>query len=208
MSRASAWSAQSSPSTLLVGSRWRMPSHCPVVPGYCLWVCAARLQTSDAGEIRCSIRGSTLFLAGPLPAGGRAIYVLNGRRWAMLKLAIASILSVLFVPSVVRSDEIVSRCGVTASGFVRTSKETICIYDRLEPLASGSSGSSSYSQPATSTSSPVVSGGTGGAGGSGIPQPIAGGSRGSLYSQSRNLYGPRGGCFRLNSRGNKDYGAC
>jgi hypothetical protein len=126
----------------------------------------------------------------------------------MLKLAIISILSVIFAPSVVRSDEIVSRCGVAASGFVRTSKETICIYDRLEPVASGSSGSSSYSQPAASTSSAVVSGGAGGAGGSGIPQPITEGSRGSLYPQSGNLYGPRGGCFRLNSSGNKDYGAC
>lgn len=30
----------------------------------------------------------------------------------------------------------------------------------------------------------------------------------SLSYSSGNLYGPRGGCYRLNSRGKKDYGAC
>ena len=123
--------------------------------------------------------------------------------------AIGSISAALyfFAASPSYSDEIFRRCGRGYSGFVSTPGSLNCIKK-----------DGSFSNKTTSYSSLVNS--TGFGSGSGYSPSTRSGSgyspsdRSTSYStprgsnQSGNLYGPRGGCYRLNSKGNKDYSKC
>lgn len=97
--------------------------------------------------------------------------------------------------SAAKADEIFRTCGMNSLGFVRVGNQLECIYGRK--IVSGSDSSSSQSYSLTTEGNRVYS--------ELSPVPVAGYRPGDM---SGNLYGSRGGCYRLNSKGNKDYGKC
>ena len=127
-----------------------------------------------------------------------------------------------YVSAQVANRDVYETCGYSFSGWIRANGIIHCFYNSDEPgwsqsvipgknpIARSGSGQGSgnndsgYYRPIRSL--PYPPGYTGGARDVRIPSAAASG--GSPQDLSGNLYGPRGGCYRINSKGNKDYGKC
>ena len=127
-----------------------------------------------------------------------------------------------YVSAQVVNRDVYETCGYSFSGWLRANGIIHCFYNSDEPgwnqsvipgknpiarSGSGQGGSKNnggYSRPLRSL--PYPPGYTGGTRDVGIPSTA--GSGGRPQDLSGNLYGPRGGCYRLNSKGNKDYSKC
>jgi hypothetical protein len=96
-------------------------------------------------------------------------------------------------------DEVFVKCGPSSTGVIEVGGRKVCLMGAVETR-----------QTATSDGSSSIGGGSGTFGLQGgyranYARPASSAARSDM---SGNLYGPRGGCYRLNSKGNKDYRKC